>query len=159
MIKETRIISVVQIRRPIQDVFKFGSTPRFWPMWHPTAQSVTGAIDHPVQVGDEISEQERFAFLHGSMQWRVRESEAPTRWTIDGVLEDVPLFKGTSASVTYTLTFEDGKTHLERDMSYRVPNLLSRLLDRLYFRKHNAEQSQLAVDRMKLFLESESPRI
>lgn len=156
MPRETRIISSVVIRRPVESVFTFGATPRHWPAWHPTALSVSGSVDQPVQAGDEILERDRFSFLEGCIHWRVRGATAPTGWVIDGVVDEVPLFRGTTTSITYTLSATDGGTRLERVMTYRIPNALGRLLDRLYFKGHNARQSQRAVERMKHLLEQES---
>jgi len=156
MPKETRINSTVVIRRPVESVFRFGSTPRHWPAWHPTALSVSGTVDQPVKAGDEILERDRFSFLEGCIRWRVRHATAPTEWVIDGVVDEVPLFRGTTTSITYTLSTTDGGTRLERVMTYRVPNALGRLLDQLYFKWHNARQSQRAVERMKHLLEQAS---
>jgi uncharacterized membrane protein len=150
---ETRVTSSVDIQRPIEDVFRFGSTPRTWPQWHPTALSVSGAVDRSVREDDQILEQDRFSFLKGSIRWRVRRSTPPSGWIIDGVVEGVPLFAGTTTSITYTLTTVPGGTRLQRDMTYRIPGALARLLDRLYFRSHNVRQSQRAVERMKQLLE------
>jgi hypothetical protein len=150
----TRIISNVVIHRPVEQVFAFGTTPRYWPDWHPTAVSVHGAIDRPVTEGDEILEYERLAFLTGSISWRVRLAAAPARWIIDGVVNNVPFFHGTTTSITYTLESVAAGTRLHRDMTYRVPNAFGRLLDHLYFSAHNARQSQRAVEGMKRILES-----
>lgn len=153
--KEVRIRSAVEIRRPIEDVFRFGSTPHNWPAWHPTALSVSGAVDRPVRDGDQILEQDRFSFLKGSIRWHVRRASPPTGWIIDGIVDEVPIFRGTTTSIVYTLRPIPGGTRLERDMTYRVPNALARFLDRIYFKAHNARQSQRAVERMKLLLERE----
>jgi hypothetical protein len=158
MHEETRIVTTVVIRRPLECVFRFGSTPRNWPARHPTALAVTGAVDQPVQAGAEILEHDRFSFLKGCIRWRVRSATAPTGWVIDGVLDEVPLFRGTTTSITYTLTPADGGTFLERIMTYRTPNALARLLDRLYFKAHNARQSQRAVERMRHLLEQPGAR-
>ncbi len=153
--KETRIVSAVEIRRPIGEVFQFGATPRHWPAWHPTATSVSGAVNDPVREGERILERDRFSFLNGCIRWRVRRVTPPTGWVIDGVVDEVPLFRGTTTSITYTLSTFAGGTRLKRDMTYSVPSGLARVLDRIEFRNHNARQSQRAVERMKQLLEQE----
>lgn len=150
----TRIISVVEIRRFIGDVFEFGSTPRNWPTWHPTATSVSGAVDRPIQEGDRILEQDRFSFLVGCIRWKVGRVVPPSTWTIEGLVDEVPIFRGTTTTITYTLKPVPGGTRLERDMTYSVPSTLARFLDWLHFKQHNTRQSQRAVEQMKQLLES-----
>lgn len=148
-----RIVNSVTIQRPPEQVFEYGATPRTWPEWHPTALSVTGAVTAPVHAGAEILEQDRFAFLRGCIRWRARESAPARGWTIDGVVDGVPWFRGTTTSITYTLSPTPDGTLLRRDMTYRVPSTFARWLDRLYFRAHNARQSQRAIENMKARLE------
>jgi hypothetical protein len=150
---ETLVVSTVLIDCSPEEVFAFGSTPQTWPTWHPTALSVSGATGRPVRAGDEIFEEDRFSFLRGNISWRVREATPSSGWVIDGVVGGVPLFGGTITSIRYTLTRVGASTRLERVMTYRVPNALARLLDLVYFRRHNVRQSQRAVERMKALLE------
>lgn len=153
MPKEVLIVSSVVIRRSPQDVFDFGASPQSWPTWHPTALSVSGIVDRPVRAGEEVFEQDRFAFLKGSIHWKVRHATAPTGWSYDGIVSGVPLAAGTRTSVTYVLSPAEGGTRLERTMTYSIPGAMGRFLDWLYFKGHNARQSQRAVETLKRLLE------
>src|SRR6478735_4251189 len=50
---ETRIVSVTQIDRPAGVVFDYVTTPAHWPTWHPSSLAVSGAVDHPLDPGEE----------------------------------------------------------------------------------------------------------
>lgn len=150
---EVLIVESVMIRRSPDDVFNFGASPQSWPAWHPTALSVSGVIDRPVRAGEEVIEQDRFAFLKGSIHWKVRHAKAPLGWAIDGVVSGLPFAAGTTTSVTYVLRPVEGGTRLERTMTYRIPSAVGRFLDRLYFKGHNVRQSRRAVNAMKHLLE------
>ena len=106
-----RIVTTVQIRRPIDEVFAFLTTPANWPRWHPSSLGVSGAADHPLNVGEEVTEQFRVAGQHGTAVWTVRECQPPHRWVIDGAAEN-----GNRATITYTLTPAGGGTTFEREL-------------------------------------------
>src|SRR5260370_25076012 len=106
-----RIVTTAQLRRPIEEVFDFVTTPANWPRWHPSSLGVTGAADHPLDVGEEVIEQFRVAGQHGTAVWTVRERQAPHRWVIDGAAEN-----GSRATITYTLTPAEGGTTFEREL-------------------------------------------
>lgn len=74
----------IQIARAAQDVFAFFTTPDSWPRWHPSSLAVSGATDHPLQVGEQVSEDFRVAGRRGRAVWTVTERSAPLRWKIEG---------------------------------------------------------------------------
>jgi hypothetical protein len=151
--KQVQIDNTVFIARRPDEIFAFAATPRTWPMWHPTATSVSGVTERPIEAGDEVLETDRFAFLRGSILWAVRRATPGAGWAIDGVLSGVPLASGTRTSVSYALTEVDGGTRFERSMTYSIPSPVFRLLDAAYFERHNRHQSQRAVDGLKALLE------
>ncbi len=153
MHKPTTVFSAALISRSPEDVFDFGTTPRHWPQWHPTARAVSGATDHPLQEGGQVLEEDKFIFLRGRIRWTLQKRSAPALWVLDGIVEGIPLFHGTKVTITYTLVPKGGRTLLNREMAYRVPNLGARILDCMLFRRHNVKQSQLAVDQLKKALE------
>lgn len=154
MLKETKVISTTVINCAIKDVFNFATTPCHWPEWHPTAQGVSGVTDHSLKKGEQVLEEEKFIFLKGQIRWAMNKKMAPTFWILDGIVEGIPLFRGTRVTIAYTLTAKDGQTHLKREMVYQMPNLLAEFFDALLFRSHNTKQSQRAIDRLKKVLET-----
>ena len=145
----TRIHKTVQISAPMEYVFDYVTTPGNWPEWHPSSLGVSGATDHSLEPGEEVTEEYRVAGRLGRAVWTVRERVAPRRWVIEGRAEG-----GGGARITYTLTpREDYSTNFERELVYTMPNLLLALLDRLVLRRRVERESAEALRRLKDVLE------
>ncbi|MBK6972937.1 MAG: SRPBCC family protein [Sterolibacteriaceae bacterium] len=141
----------IRIARAAQDVFAFVTTPGNWPRWHPSSLAVSGATDHPLQVGEQVTEHFRVAGRRGRTVWTVTERTAPLHWKIVGAGQE-----GGHAWIAYTLTEQAGVTRFEREMRYRMPNLLAAMLDPILTRDKIAGESALAVERLKQVLEHDS---
>lgn len=144
----------IVIARAAPDVFDFVTRPGNWPQWHPSSLAVSGATDHPLQKGEQASEDYRVAGRRGRALWTVTERDAPRRWTIEGRGQE-----GGTATISYTLTEEKEGTRFERDMRYRMPNLLAALLDPLLTRDKIAAESALALSRLRQVLERDAGRV
>src|SRR5579864_7432858 len=68
---DTRIVTVASIQRPSKVVFDYVTTPAHWPVWHPSSLAVRGAVDHPLDLGEQVAEEFRVAGRHGSLVWTV----------------------------------------------------------------------------------------
>ncbi|HEX6827830.1 MAG TPA: SRPBCC family protein [Burkholderiales bacterium] len=136
------------IARPPQEVFDFVTTPANWPKWHPSSLGVSGATNHPLAVGEQVTEDFMVAGRRGRVVWTVTERKAPALWRIEGQGEE-----GGRAWITYTLTAQAGGTRYERDLRYRMPNLLAALLDPLLTRARIAQESATAVRQLQQVLE------
>lgn len=144
----TRIVSVATIARPIGDVFEYVTMPGHWPAWHPSSLAVSGATDHSLAVGEQVTERFRVAGREGSVVWTVRERDAPRRWLIDG-----QIIGGGSGTVAYTLSAAAEGTRFERAFTYPTPTLAIALLDALVVRRRIQAESAEAVRRLKARLE------
>ena len=144
----TRICNSVQIRRPIEEVFDFITTPANWPEWHPASVSVSENADHSLLPGEEVTENISVAGRRGQVTWLVQERSAPHRWVIDGTGND-----GGRATITYTLTKHPDGTNFERELIYTMPNPLLALLDWLVIRSRMKADSAEALRRLKDRLE------
>lgn len=144
----TRICNSIQIRRPIEQVFDFITTPANWPQWHPASVSVGGNADHSLQAGEEVTENISVAGRRGQVTWLARERSAPHRWVIDGSGKD-----GGRATITYTLTPHPDGTTFERELVYTMPNALLTVLDWLIIRWRMKADSAEALRRLKRLLE------
>jgi uncharacterized protein YndB with AHSA1/START domain len=144
----TRIHGSVVLNRPAEQVFNYLTTPGNWRRWHPSTLGVTGAIDHPLEVGEECLELFRVAGRQGKARWTVREREAPRRWVIDGTAE-----AGGHATITYTLTPQAGGTLFERELVYEMPGRFWKLLDWLVLRHRIGAESARALRQLKQVLE------
>lgn len=147
----TRIVTAVRIRRPIDAVFAYATTPGNWPAWHPASISVEGG-DHPCLVDEEAVEEFVAAGRHGRTTWRVTRREAPHRWRIETESREA------RAAVEYRLRAEDGGTLFERELSYRVSGAWLALLDLLLLRRRMDRESRLALENLKAVLEAPVPQ-
>jgi hypothetical protein len=139
------------VRRPIADVFDYVTTPATWPEWHPVTAGVSGAVDHPLAVGEKVVEQIRSAGGRGRMVWTVRERFAPYYWRIEGE-SDI----GVKAIIGYRLAEQTDGTLYEREVFYWKPGaVLYGFLDRLFRRRRVWAESEEALRRIKANLESD----
>lgn len=142
-----RIVTTIHLRRPIQEVFDFVTTPANWPTWHPSSLAVTGAADHSLDVGEEVTEQFRVAGRYGTVVWSVRQRQAPHRWVIDGAAEN-----GSRATITYTLTPADGGTTFERELVVSSLAAVPPEAEEQFRRQIEAESAE-ALRRLRCVLE------
>ncbi len=147
----TYIYTTIQIQTPIERVFDYVTTPGNWPRWHPSSLGVSGATDHSLEPGEQVTEEFRVAGRRGSVVWTVREREAPRRWVIEGQVQG-----GGDGTITYTLAPHDGGTTFEREFVYDMANPLLALLDRLLLRRRVEAESAEALRRLKDVLEEGS---
>lgn len=146
----SRIVSSTVIHQPIEHVWEYVTTPGNWPRWHPSSLAVTGAANHSLDLGEQVTEEFLVAGRLGRAVWTVIEREAPYRWVIRG---EIAGNRG-GAGVRYLLHQRtDGSTHFERELTYLLDNPLQRLLDRFFIRKSVERESAEAVDRLRRRLE------
>ncbi|SIT41581.1 conserved exported hypothetical protein [Paraburkholderia ribeironis] len=136
---DTRIVTVASIQRPPAAVFDYVTTPGHWPVWHPSSLAVTGAVDHPLQIGEQVVED---FLVAGTAR------EPPWKWTIAGSIAHRP-----AGSVTYSLAPTATGTRFERVFAYRAPSLWFALVNWLVLRARIQAESDEAVSRLKSVLE------
>jgi uncharacterized protein YndB with AHSA1/START domain len=149
----TRIQSTVEIARDPDLVFDYVTTPANWPKWHPSSLGVTGATDHPLELGEQVTEDFLVAGHRGRAVWTVVEREAPERWVIAG---DVNGRK--AGAITYTLTPSGAGTRFDREFVYASPSLFFVVLNRVRVRAEVERESAEAVRRLKQILEASAGR-
>jgi hypothetical protein len=133
----------------MEEVFDFLTTPGNWPRWHPSSLGVRGAVDHSLDVGEQVREDYRVAGQTGTAVWTVRERAAPIRWVIDGVAES-----GNEATITYTLTGDAHGTQFERVLELTKLPALDPKMDPAVFQRAVEAESAEALRRLKKVLES-----
>ena len=147
----TYIYTTIQLQTPIERAFDYVTTPGNWPRWHPSSLGVSGATDHSLEPGEQVTEEFRVAGRRGRVVWTVREREAPRRWVIEGQVEG-----DGGGTITYTLAPHNGGTTFEREFVYDMANPLLALLDRLLLRRRVEAESAEALRRLKDVLEEGS---
>jgi uncharacterized protein YndB with AHSA1/START domain len=146
----TRICTTVLIRRPPEQVFTFVTTPANWPRWHPSSLRVSDGADHPLEVGEEVTEDFRVAGRRGRTVWTVCECQAPAQWVIRSAVR-----AGTGATITYTLTAHPEGTTFSRELVYTLGNPWHAVLNWLVLRRRVRAESTEALARLKAVLETE----
>ena len=146
----TRIYTSATIRKPIETVFDYVTTPAHWPEWHPSSLAVSGSTDHSLRLGEEVTEDFWVAGRRGRVVWRVQECEPPKRWSIVGQVTG----RGSGGVVSYALTARDGRTFFEREFVYRAQNIVFDVLDWLIFRRRIEIESAAALTGLKRVLEA-----
>ncbi|NUY31027.1 SRPBCC family protein [Paraburkholderia sp. JPY303] len=145
----TKIATMISIERPAAVVFDYVTTPAHWPEWHPSSLSVTGAIGHSLNVGEQVTEEFRVAGRRGSVLWTVAVRDRPHQWVIVGAIDGKP-----AGTVSYALTPVASGTRFEREFVYRAPTLWFALVNVLFVRTRIQQESEEAVARLKKALET-----
>lgn len=144
-----RIVEIVEIARPPEQVFDYACAPANWPEWHPQSVAVDVAERRTLRAGETLREEVRVAGRRGAVRWTVREHARPARWVIEGRAEH----GGGTATIVYTLAPTAAGTRFERDLRYDVPGLWWKALDALFVRRHMRAASAAAVRRLKEAIE------
>jgi Polyketide cyclase / dehydrase and lipid transport len=101
------------VDRPIEPVFEFVTTARFWPQWHPATRGVEGDIDNPAVLGDRITEHVTVAGISGSGTWTVVECTPPQSMALEADLG------AGLVRISYRLdAVADGQTRFQRDLEF-----------------------------------------
>jgi hypothetical protein len=141
----THVLSRTSIRRSPGQIFDFATTPAHWARWLPSAE-VSGAVDHPLRTGEQVTEQLLISRRRSIVEWTVIECEPPRRWAIAGILNGMG-----QVVVTYELTPRPDGTMFERDFAYALPR---GLFDWLLVRPRLETDSALALHRLRSLLEA-----
>ena len=110
-------------------------------------------MDHPLDLGEQVTEDFLVAGHRGRAVWTVLEREAPERWVIAGEVNGRK-----AGAITYTLTPSGRGTRFDREFVYSSPSLLFAVLNRVSVRAEVERESAEAVRRLKQILESTARR-
>jgi hypothetical protein len=105
---------------------------------------VSGATDHSLEPGEQVTEEFRVSGGRGCVVWTVREREAPCRWSIEGKAQG-----GGGGTVTYALTPHNSGTIFEREFAYAMPSPLLALLGQLLLPRRVEAGPAEALRRLK----------
>jgi uncharacterized protein YndB with AHSA1/START domain len=145
----TSVTTSIDIRQPVAVVFEYVTTPDNWPRWHPSSLAVSGAIDHALAVGEQVTEEYLVAGNHGRVVWTVTERDAPRRWVIQGRTDGT----GVAGTVAYTLDETPEGTQFAREFVYGAAGVELPEAIAAEVRGRIAEESAEALRRLKAVLE------
>ena len=147
-ISPVKIVTVVDIDRPPQDVFDYVTAPSLWKTWHPATSSVSGVPDRPIRLGETVRESIRVGIKRFETTWEVVECRPPESWAIstdsgEGV-----------ALIRYDLRREGEGTRFTRVMEFRSRFYPWKALDTWLMKWILARNSRQALTQLKKLLES-----
>lgn len=151
----TRIYTSIEIPRPVEDVFAYVTTPGTWPNWHPSSLGVSGATDHSLEVGEQVTEAFSVAGRRGTATWTVQEREPPHRWVISGQIAN-----STSGGVLiYRCSSQGNGTLFEREFVYHITRPLYIVLDWVLVRPRVQAESRQALRQLQAVLTPDERRV
>ena len=145
------IANSVLVRRPIAAVFDTATTARYWPRWHPASRRVSGATDHPLQLGEQITERAWIARLPGTLRWTCVAQDRPHRLALEA--PGPPLH----AWIVYTFDQRGPEVLVTRTFSYTITVPLGGIVDALLVAGMMKKQATEAVVNLRALLEAEIP--
>jgi hypothetical protein len=137
------IVTVVDIPRPVAEVFDFVSNPSRWHTWHPATLAVRGAPPRPLQVGESATELIAAAGQRFEAVWTVQACDPPRLWVIT---TDTP--RG-SARIVYKLQATPAGCRFERILRFRSHRRPWCWLDKTLVRWILQRQSSRALARLR----------
>ena len=143
----TSIENKIEIKGQPVRVFDVVTTAKYWPQWHPATLAVSGAIDHPMQLGDTIYEQVNIFGIPGLVEWKVVELEQPSSVKLDG---HSLLFAG--ATIRYQFESRGDSVRFTRTLDYAFLGL-GGPLDSIWIKPIMTRQSAVAVRNLKAMVE------
>jgi uncharacterized protein YndB with AHSA1/START domain len=142
------IVTVVEIHRPVQEVFDRVSNPSLWHTWHPATQAVHGAPPRPLQVGESAIELIAAAGHRFEARWTVQRCDPPGLWAITTDTE-----RGCS-QIVYHLQATPAGCRFERRLRFRSHRLPWRWLDKTLTRWILQRQSSRALANLRQVAEA-----
>jgi uncharacterized protein YndB with AHSA1/START domain len=146
--------NTVLVGRGRPAVFDTATTARHWPQWHPATRGVEGAVDHPMQLGEAITEYVNIAGRAGVAHWTCVEYARPERLVLAAAGEG-----GTTARITYTFAERDGSTEFTRAMRYSFRGLAEGSPEAAALDQVMQTQSTVAMNNLKALVEAEVPAL
>jgi uncharacterized protein YndB with AHSA1/START domain len=144
-VKET----VVLAAEP-QRVWETIMDPSLLERWVTTHDSYEGAPPGPLSEGDEFTQKLRLAGKSFKVRWRVLEAEAPrlARWEGEGPA-------GSTATVVYALTPEDGGTRFDYRNEFALPGgALGKAAGGLLSAAPGGREARRTLERLRALLEA-----
>jgi hypothetical protein len=143
------VVATIHIVCPAAVVYSFVTTPQTWPLWQPSALSVSGAVGHSLHVGESVAGDFLVAGRAGQVVWTVVQRVAPRLWVIEGRIVD----NNMRGEVRYqTLPTAQG-TRFERTFTYETFVPITRIQDALALQRTIRMEAERALSNLKRLLE------
>lgn len=147
----TRIYNSIVVARTAKSVFDYATTPARWPEWHPSSLKIYGDAAHSLNRGETFEEDVRAGGRNGHLVWRIVERQPHRLWTAQAHVDN-----GASLTLTYQVSPDGDGALFERTLSYKLPNVFLRILNKLILRRRIERESAESLARLKTVLESKA---
>lgn len=153
----TKLEFAITVDAPMRKVYEYTVNPNHWTAWYPGTTQVDGAPLAP-RPGDVWHENVTVAGLPLRFQWRAASVEAPRAWTLDGTATIKAPFglnlDGGTATLTYQLSEESGRTRLQRNVIFQFANPLLGLANNIFLKPMIAKELQAGLQKLKGIIEA-----
>ena len=143
----SRVRVSIHIARPRRVVYEFAATPRNWSHWHPGSVTVSGVVDEPPAVGEQVIEKVALDGRRARIAWRVTARKAPEHWALAARVPRRGL-----AELEFHLARNGRGTLCECQIAYQGK---SPVLDALVVRPRLLVEAKRSLARLKQALETE----
>ena len=147
----TRIYNSIVVERSAASVFDYATTPAHWPEWHPSSLKIYGDAAHSLNRDEAFEEDVRAGGRKGHLVWKIVERQANRLWVAEAQVDN-----GASLTLTYKVSPDDKGSLFERTLSYELPNMFLRLVNRLILRRRIERESAESLAHLKAVLESKA---
>lgn len=116
----------VIIRRPIELVFDYVTTPAWWPIYHPLSRKVEPYMTHSFGVGEtlvETCEAGSLGLIEFAIAWDATENDHRTRFAIVGHAAELG---GADARITYDFSDEADGVRFLRTLEYEYDGVIGK---------------------------------
>lgn len=109
------IVSIIDIARPVEEVFRYVTDPTHFTEWQDDVVGVRTSASGPLGVGARFTTTRRIGGVDRTMTQEITQVSAPTSWAVRGVDGPIrpharitiePIGDGQSSRITFALDFE-----------------------------------------------------
>jgi hypothetical protein len=119
----------VTIKKPIEMVFNYITTPAWWPIYHPTSKKVEPFVKSSLGVGENATETcvlDPAGFVKFVIDWTGTENDGRTLFRMEGNSDS---FTGADGTITYELSETDEGTLFKRTFEYELGGIFGKLFE------------------------------
>lgn len=150
---ETIITGEVDIRRPIDVVFDYVTTPKHWPTWYPLTAKIEGSVESSLEPQNTCTETvctailKKIFCLRSIFTWSVVEKTRPTLFIFNVKTQS-------EGRITYRFEQNGEYTIWKRELIYTPGNFFWSIANKLLVEQKIREASAQALHNVKNILEN-----
>lgn len=143
-------VNFIKINQSIDTVYNWATIPSYWPKYHPLSKAVAPIIDYSPNTNERFKETISILSVQQEIEWVVTKIDPPTYFEIDGYVSG---FMGGNTKIKYTLRSFKNSTIFRREIIVNRNNKIMDMVDKLAIDYYVKNDANVALDKMKDFLE------